>query len=599
MRRKVRTALLAATIAASGGALVPATALPGNTTRISQPPARPQPNGPSPASSVPDTTSPALALAGTMVAFSSDASNIVSGDTNGAADVFLRDIATGKTRRVSVNSSGAQLNGASYSPSLSVDGRYIAFVSAATNVAAGDTNGVADVFYRDLQTGATSRISVATSGSQANGPSNTPFVSLFGDYVTFESTASTLSAGDTNGFSDSFLREIKKNKTTRIVAPALTQDLEQQPEISWTEHAEISFDGHFLAYARGATRTSTDRPTLFDAYVLDRWTGRQRNLDVAAWAGAFKSMNAETTISADGRYVAFTAWSVADNDHTVGRGLQQPSPVRNDDAIARNSADVKDVWIYDQTSKATIPVSTNPKGPIGDGDSYDPAISANGHAVTFTSDATNLVAGDTNGRSDVFVKDLEQRTTARVSLAGPGGEANGASARPSLSYEGRRVVFASDATNLDPTDSNAASDLFMRDRRIDTTNRAPHMTPQGDKVRGLNLLESTTLHLKATDPDGDPLRFGAIAGMPNGVTMGVPDKATLDPLTGEFDWTPGPQADTNQKTAANSFVGGRDVWIIFWVEDPRGASDYILVKYFVRDIQQSLRCRTLEHACYP
>ncbi|MCA1829885.1 MAG: hypothetical protein LC663_00005 [Actinobacteria bacterium] len=635
--------LLAATIVAAIGPVSPSHAAPGSTYLMSA--GRSQSNGPTPATSVPDTTSPDLSLDGLTVAFSSDASNLVAGDTNGAADVFIRRVAGGQVVRVSTTSTGAQANGASYSPSLSVDGRYLAFVSAASNLVAHDSNGVADVFLKDLKTGAVQRISVATDGTEADGASNSPFVSLFGDYVTFESGATNLAPGDTNGLSDAFLRDVKRRTTTRIAPPPVAQDFTQAPEKVWSAHARISYDGRYLSFQRGATRGLANAapplppnaaglddkiPSTLDVFITDRPRNRTTQIVVPPWAGSFKSMNEEPVISADGHYVAFTTWSAWTNDQTIARLTLEagfgPSPVQNDDAVARNTLDPKAIMMYDRISKVLIPISTNFAGVLN-GDSYAPTISADGAEVAFLSNATNAVSGDTNGTTDVFVRDLRDRgvyprakvpptetwryrtTLSRVSLSSGSAEANGASARPSISYNGESVSFASSATDLVGGDTNGASDVFLRARQTKTPNHGPRFSAMSSATRGVNIGDTVRIALRAADPDHDPLRYGAI--------IGLPTNASLDANTGVFSWNVGadpayfegsaaaylPNGRTKDffTSLANSELGldsdpfhpgngGRDVYIVFWVEDPRGLSDYALVHYFVRDVVNTGRC---------
>jgi len=145
-----------------------------------------------------DSDTPAISADGRYVAFVSWASNLVAGDTNWQSDVFVRDRVTGATTRVSVASDGTQANGLNRTPMISADGRYVAFPSEASNLVAGDTNGKPDVFVRDRVTGATTRVSVTNAGSQANGNSGRPAINADGRYVAFESDASNLVAGDTN-----------------------------------------------------------------------------------------------------------------------------------------------------------------------------------------------------------------------------------------------------------------------------------------------------------------------------------------------------------------------------------------------------------------
>src|SRR5262249_13825695 len=145
---------------------------------------------------------PAISSDGRYVAFQSDASNLVAGDTNGVTDVFVRDRLTGTTERMSVDSAGVQGNGVSSVPSISADGRYVAFLSDASNLVAGDTNGVTDVFVHDRTTGATERVSVATGGTQADRGSGYAAISPDGRFVAIGSVATNLVVGDTNGTGD-------------------------------------------------------------------------------------------------------------------------------------------------------------------------------------------------------------------------------------------------------------------------------------------------------------------------------------------------------------------------------------------------------------
>src|SRR5206468_8005529 len=142
---------------------------------------------------------PAPSADGRLVAFHSDATNLVAGDTNGATDVFVHDRQTGTTERVSVPSGGTEGNGFSAGPALSADGRFVAFHNTATNLVAGDTNGKTDVFVHDRQTGTTERVSVASDGTQGNGPSSGAALSADGGLVAFHGTATNLVAGDTSG----------------------------------------------------------------------------------------------------------------------------------------------------------------------------------------------------------------------------------------------------------------------------------------------------------------------------------------------------------------------------------------------------------------
>ena len=150
------------------------------------------------------------------MAFASDASNLVAGDSNGYEDVFVRDRKLHKTYRVSVSSAGVQGNNDSYDPSISADGRYVAFESDASNLVSGDSNGYLDVFVRDRKLHKTFRVSVDSAGVQGNNDSYDPSISADGRYVAFASLASNLVAGDSNGFADVFVRDRKLHKTALV-----------------------------------------------------------------------------------------------------------------------------------------------------------------------------------------------------------------------------------------------------------------------------------------------------------------------------------------------------------------------------------------------
>jgi Tol biopolymer transport system component len=153
---------------------------------------------------------------GRYVAFYSLATNLVVGDTNDVPDIFVHDRQTGETTRVSVASDGTQASGSSFLPSISADGRTVAFESGATNLVPGDTNGVTDVFVHDRQTGETARVSVGSDGTQANQVSYDPSVSADGRYVAFYSEASNLVPGDTNNEWDVFRHDRETGQTTRV-----------------------------------------------------------------------------------------------------------------------------------------------------------------------------------------------------------------------------------------------------------------------------------------------------------------------------------------------------------------------------------------------
>jgi hypothetical protein len=183
---------------------------------------------------------------GQFVAFESEATNLVAGDTNGMQDIFVHETLTGATTRVSVASDGTEANGVSYEPS--VGGWYVAFQSLASNLVAGDTNLIGDIFVHEILTGATTRVSVASDGTEANGASYGASMSHIGRHVTFFSAAINLVASDTNGMQDTFVHDTWDNTTTRV---NIAYDGTQGNAYSYS--ASISGDGRYVAFESGAT----------------------------------------------------------------------------------------------------------------------------------------------------------------------------------------------------------------------------------------------------------------------------------------------------------------------------------------------------------
>ena len=253
---------------------------------------------------------------------------MISGDANGSSDIFIKNLTTGKITPVSVDATGlVQGDGGSYQPIFSPDGTKVAFYSDADNLVSGDTNGSSDIFVKDLTTGAVTRVSTSALGVQANDGSYAFSFSPDGSKIAFESFASNLVSGDTNGYTDIF---------------------------------------------------------------------------------------------------------------------------------------VKDLTIGTITSGTVTRISTASDGGQSDNGSYAPVFSSDGTKVAFYSDADNLVAGDTNGSTDIFVKNLSTGVTTLVSTSASGAQADGGSSAPVFSPDGTMVAFYSAADNLIVGDTNGATDVFLK-----------------------------------------------------------------------------------------------------------------------------------------
>ncbi len=250
---------------------------------------------------------------GRYVGFSSLASNLVGGDTYGVQDVFMRDRALGTTQRVSVATSGNQGNGMSLGCSLSGDGRLVAFESEASDLVSGDGNSKRDVFVRDRSTGQTRRISVDSAGGEADGTSQAPHLARDGASATFSSYATDLVHGDTNSRSDVFVRDLVKSKTRRV---SVDSDAREGDGSSWLP--SISADGSVVAFQSLATNlVADDGNDRDDIFVHDLATGETSRVSVDSAGKESGGPPATTTcrprLSANGRWVAFYTYQ----DHLV------------------------------------------------------------------------------------------------------------------------------------------------------------------------------------------------------------------------------------------------------------------------------------------
>ncbi|MGQ9682757.1 MAG: hypothetical protein ACUVX9_09495 [Anaerolineae bacterium] len=347
----------------------------GQTTRVSVASDGTQGNG--------DSTYMSISADGRYVAFVSDATNLVPADTNGLSDVFVRDAQAGQTTRVSVASDGAQANGVSLFAAISADGRYVAFVSGASNLVPGDTNARDDVFLHDRQTGQTTRVSVASDGTQGNGHcAYAPAISADGRYVAFQSGASNLAPGDTNGQDDVFVHDVHTGQTARIsVASDGTQGNGPSGAPS------IAAEGHlvtFHSYASNLVASDTNGKP--DVFVHDRQTGQTTRVSVASDGTQGNADSYYPTIAAEGRFVAYLSYA--------------------SNLVAGDANSQRDVFQHDLQTGQTIRISVAADGLEGNGACYPfPSLSATGRWVAFVSYASNLVPGDTNGSGDIFVYD--------------------------------------------------------------------------------------------------------------------------------------------------------------------------------------------------
>ena len=427
---------------------------------------------------------PVISGDGDSVAFHSGAADLVPGDDNGATDVFVRDLATGELRLVSAAADGSPGNGRSGFPSISADGRFVAFESDAADLVPGDTNEVTDVFVRDLAIGETVRASLGQDGGEANGASLRPAIAAEGGHVAFGSLASNLIPGDANAQQDVFVRDLLAG-TTELVSRSTEGVFGNNASFE----ASISGDGDRVAFASFATnleaRLVEERGGVIHSFVRDRSEGTTERLSVGPDGGPGNGYSSHPTISADGSTVAF--WSLATNLIPSDRNTKM------------------DVFVADlDTEPGLERVSLTSDGrETNDNVEWNhPSVSADGRYVAFGSDATNLSRPDVNVRLDAFVHDRLSGETDRVSIADR--EGAGSSWDPSISDDGRLVAFTTNAPDLVPGDTNGAEDILIRDRGAGAGPVSLEAVREGDSVEvaGLATFSGAVLS-QASDPVGD------------------------------------------------------------------------------------------------
>jgi len=353
-----------------------------------------------------------------------------------------------RTTRISVDSSGGQANGASGTESISADGRFVIFTSNANNLVTGDANVYCDVFVHDRITHVTECESVDPTGATGNGDCSVfkvPTISADGRYALFESDATNL-IGGTVSSGQMYLRD-RSTATTEVVSTGI-----------WgagngvSDHGTVTTDGSLVAFCSTSDNLVWgDSNLVEDIFLRDRVAGTTTRISLSPKGFQTNLRSALPKITPDGRFVVF--WSYASN-------------LVNGDTNATT-----DVFVYDVSAGTIERDSVDSSGAEANGWSELGSISADGRFVAFDSAATNLVSGDTNGAADIFVHDRTTGVTERVSVDSAGVEADRSSTVASLSSDGRFVAFQSSATNLVSGDTNGREDIFVHDRSTGTTTR--------------------------------------------------------------------------------------------------------------------------------
>jgi uncharacterized delta-60 repeat protein/CSLREA domain-containing protein len=393
----------------------------------------------------------------------------------------------GEADFISVLPNGVTGNHATYMPKISANGCYAAFYSDSSNLVDMDTNNTGDIFIRNMATSVINLVSVSSSGvqgSNANRSSDDNIaISADGRYVAFNTPTSNLVDGDINGYRDVFLHDTHTG-TTILISKSSNGTQAMNGD---SYYPSISADGRYIAFASRATNLfNGDTNERSDVFIHDTLTGITTLVSVSS-SGVFGD-NASNfpSISADGRYIAFESYS--------------------DNLIAEDTNLSPDIFVRDLQTSTTFLASANSSGIQADNGtkpafSFKAAISANGRYVAFTSQASNLVSGDTNAQADTFLRDIIAGTTERVSVSSSETQASGVTESPcSISADGRYVVFSSQANNLVSGDTDGSvEDVFLRDRSTGVTrliqfpspfSRDPTISANGRYVMVLSIASS-------------------------------------------------------------------------------------------------------------
>ena len=376
-------------------------------------------------------------------------------------------LSAGITTQASVSSEGVQSNSYNYNSMINSNGRYILFISSADNLVAGDTNQSSDVFLRDRINMTTERVSLANDGSQPDGDSSSAAMSDDGRYIVFGSTASNLVAGEQTFFSQLYVRD-RVNGTTQRISVDSNGVLANGSSSS----VAMSHDGRYISFSSFATNlVENDTNGKSDVFIHDRLNSTTERISVSSTGVQGNNRSAGSSISADGEKIAFL--SSANN------------------LVANDTNNSLDIFVYNLSSGIIQRVSVNSQGVEGDDSSSGAKISSNGQVVSFTSSARNLVPGDTNNLTDVFVHDLVTGVTERISITSDGIQARDYSFSGGLSADGRYVTFttfdhAFDIGNVDWW----YEDVFLHDRLTKTTEIMSVSTDgiQGNEESGRSLI---------------------------------------------------------------------------------------------------------------
>ncbi|MBN1440887.1 MAG: Ig-like domain-containing protein [Anaerolineales bacterium] len=403
------------------------------------------------------SSSPSISDDGNLLVFLSGADNLVDGDTNGITDIFIFDEQANSLSMAVFAASGGQPDDLVLEPEISANGQYIAFTSLATNLDTACTAGNAEIFVYQIVDGAPgvfTCVSIGLGGVQADGISNRPSISSDGRFVAFTSTATNLVAGVADGNKHIYLYDRDNPSTIELI----DTDSDENPGNSHSDNPVISADGRYVAFesiSDNLLGSGQDLNGCSDIFLRDRQNGTTIRVSVSY--DSEQEPNADSTtpsISNDGTRVVFL--SEADN-------------------LIPDISGATNVFLRDIPSETTLLVSISTIGGGANGDSYSAEISPDGERVIFSSSATNLVSGYSGGIPQIYLRTLGAAETFKLSMNAGGEEGNANTVYGGISSDGTRVIMLSEASNLVAGDSNGYADVFLLERTV-----VPQAPPNDD-----------------------------------------------------------------------------------------------------------------------
>ena len=387
---------------------------------------------------------------GARVVFTSSAA-LIPGDTNPWSDIYTKDLATGVLTVVSTNSAGQAGNGSFDNPVFSPDGTKVMFGSTSTNLVAGDTNENYDLFIKDLTTGVVTRVSTNAAGEQMQyGGGRRAVFSADGTKIAFDGFG-PFAPGDTSHAQNVFVKDLTTGAVTlaSVTSGGVGGMSGSYPYTTYYTAILSGFspDGDKVAFTSSAPNlVAGDTNGVDDLFIKTLSSGALTRVSTDSAGNEANGLSAELVFSPDGTKIMF--YSAASN------------------LVVSDTNGAGDLFIKDLTTGTVTRVSTTSAGAEANGGSGSGSFSADGTKIVFTSSASNLVAGDTNGVADVFIKDLVTGAVTRVSTGVAGLAANGWSGGGHLSADGTKLVFESVAGNLATGDTNGYNDIFLNDLTV-------------------------------------------------------------------------------------------------------------------------------------